>query len=101
MPETLPGRGTVHPGGAQQLLRHRLQASHDHDHGEGKLAPDIDHDQRGQDSVDVVDEIGLAVGEAELNQHLADNAEIGVVHPFPDVRRGNRADDPGDDQYGT
>ena len=41
--------GAVDLRGAQQLLRHRLQARHHHDHGEGELAPDIDHDQRGQD----------------------------------------------------
>ena len=35
------------------------------------------------------------------HQHRADDAEIGVVDPLPDIGRGDRADDPGDDQDGA
>ena len=90
--------GAVDLRGAQQLVGHGLQAGHQHDHGEREFAPDVDDDQRGQDRVDVVDEVGRPVGEPELHEHRADDAEIGVVDPLPDVGGGDRADHPGNEQ---
>ena len=101
VPEALPGAGAVDLRGAQQLIGHGLQAGHHHDHGEGELAPDVDHDQRGQDRADAVDEIGRPVGESEADQHRADDAEVGMVDPLPDVGGGDGADHPGNDQDGA
>ena len=62
-----PAPSTVR--GAQQLVGHGLQAGHQHDHGEGELAPDVHHDQRRQDGADVVDEVRRPVGDAEPTEH--------------------------------
>ena len=45
VPESLPCRCAINLRSPQQLLGNGLQPRHQHDHGKGKLAPNVDHDQ--------------------------------------------------------
>ena len=48
--------------------------------------------------MNVVEEVDRLIGQAKLNRKRADDAEIRVIEPAPDIGSGDRADDVGDEQ---